>query len=342
MEKIIEKPLSPEKLLQLGTGFWASKVFLCGIKMNLFTVLSQGPLSLPDIQKQLHLHDRAVSDFLDSLVALGVLVRENGTYANTPETQVFFNRNSPAYLGGMMEMANDRLYEFWGRLETALQSGKPQSEIRTGGDYFGTLYANPEKVRIFQEAMIGLSLGSSAVLAEAVDFSQAKVYCDIGGGPGTLCFTLARRYPSLRLINFDFPQTKAIFDAHAKQQGLESRVEFCGGNCLKDPLPAADVYSLGHVLHGWGGGEESHFLLKKIFEALPKQGRLLVVEAMIDNERRSNVFGLLMSLDMLIETDHGRNFTSSELESWVKKAGFKSVLTRPLVGPYSVTIAEKG
>lgn len=339
--EVDEISLSPDRLLQIGMGFWPAKVLLTAVKMGLFTVLSRGGMSSVEIQLMWKLNGRGLVDFLDSLVSLGALDRNLGIYRNSAESDLFLVRTSPHYVGGMLEMANNRLYEFWGKLEEALVSGRPQNETKIGGNILDVIYSDSEKTRIFQEAMIGLSLNSSEALVNHFDFGQHRSFCDVGGGPGCLSVAAALRYPSLKVVNFDFPQTEIIFNTYLAQKQMLGRVDFVGGNCLTDNLPPADIYALGHVLHGWGNAEETHIVLKKIYEALPIGGALLVVEALIDDDRHQNLFGLLMSLDMLIETSRGRNFTASELVHWVQAAGFTEARVSPLTGPISYLSAYK-
>jgi len=137
--------LTPQGIMQLGLGFWGSKTLLSATELGLFTELAKGDLEAEVLTERLQLNSRGASDFLDALVALGMLKRINGQYSHTPETDQFLDRNKPSYIGGMLEMANDRLYPFWGSLTEALRTGEPQNEAKTGGDLFETLYSDPAR-----------------------------------------------------------------------------------------------------------------------------------------------------------------------------------------------------
>ena len=100
---------TPESILQVGLGFWPSKVLLSAVEMELFTDLAKGPQSLESIQGRHGLHPRSARDFLDALVALGFLLRAGGEYSNTPATDTFLDKHKPSYIGGVLEMANQRL-----------------------------------------------------------------------------------------------------------------------------------------------------------------------------------------------------------------------------------------
>ena len=150
-----KKPLSPAKVMELGTGFFGSKTLLSAIELGLFTELAKGARTAEDLTARLGLHPRSARDFFDALVALGMLKRTGTRYANTPETALFLDRAKPSYVGGILEMCNARLYHFWGSLTDGLRTGRPQNEVKTGGDFFGTLYSDPQRLEGFLKAMTG-------------------------------------------------------------------------------------------------------------------------------------------------------------------------------------------
>src|SRR6187402_3288191 len=154
-------PPKPDGIMQLGLGFWGSKTLLSAIELGLFTELAQSPQDAEAIGARLGLHERSRRDFLDALVALGMLEREDGRYRNTASTDIFLDKAKPSYIGGILEMANARLYGFWGSLTEALRTGEPQNEAKSGGDLFGSLYADPKRLEVFLEAMSGISLGAA-------------------------------------------------------------------------------------------------------------------------------------------------------------------------------------
>src|ERR1019366_7798727 len=150
----MSKELTPENILQFGLGYWGSKSFLSAIELGLVSELAKGPLNLDAVRARLKLHARSVRDFLDALVAMRMLERNaDGKYSNTPETDLFLDRAKPSYVGGLLEMANTRLYPNWGRLTEALRTGQPQNGDENGVDPFAALYADPQKVENFLSAM---------------------------------------------------------------------------------------------------------------------------------------------------------------------------------------------
>jgi len=333
-------PASPDRILQLGLAFWGSKTLLSAVELGVFSELSNGPLTAEEIGERLGLHPRGRRDFLDALVALGMLDRRAERYGNTAETDLFLDRRKPSYLGGMLEMANARLYPFWGRLTDALRTGQPQNEARTGGNFFAALYDDPERLRQFLHAMTGLSMGAALEIAKRFDFSEYGSVLDVGCAEGGLLVKVAQAHPHLRGIGFDLPAAREAYEGYVRSAGLEQRLGFCGGDFFSDELPTADVVVLGHILHDWSLDEKKQ-LLRRIYEALPERGAAIVFESIIDDVRRENAFGLLMSLNMLIETPEGFDYTGADCQEWMLEVGFRDTRVEHLIGPDSMVVGIK-
>jgi hypothetical protein len=334
--------ITPDHILQTGLAFWASKTLLSAVEMKLFTELSGKPGHLESIQSRLGLHPRAARDFLDALVSLGFLRRdEEGVYSNTEETDVFLDQNKPSYIGGMLEMANQRLYPFWGHLTEALRTGELQNEAKGGGaDPFAALYADPAGLRGFLHAMSGVSRGGNMAIARQFPWNQYQTFADIGTAQGDLPVQIALVNPHLRGVGFDLPEVGPIFEDYIETSGVADRVSFQGGSFFTDPLPKADVLLFGHILHDWDLPTKQ-MLLGKAFDALPSGGAVIVFDAIIDDERRQNSFGLMMSLNMLIETPGGFDYTGADCISWMKQAGFIDCRVEHLIGPDSMVVGIK-
>ena len=327
--------------MQVGMGFWASKTLLSAVELGVFNTLANSPADLPTLQQKLALHRRSARDFLDALVALKLLERRNGIYSNTADTDLFLDRAKPSYVGGILEMANARLYGFWGSLTEALRTGELQNESKGGGeDMFATLYADPDQLREFLSAMSGISAGAAHAIAGNFPWRDYKTFTDIGSAQGMVPATLARAHPHLTGIGFDLPSVKPVFEEFIAHRGLADRVRFQAGNFFEDPLPKVDVIVMGHILHDWDLAQKK-MLLGKAFDALPKGGAVIVYDAIIDDDRRENAFGLLMSLNMLIETAGGFDYTGSDCQAWMREAGFSKTRVEPLVGPNSMVIGLK-
>jgi len=341
----LKKSINPSRIMQIGMGFWASKVVLSAVDMQLFTYLSRGTRSARQIQDRFELHPRGLYDFLDALVALGFLTRvgfkEDALYGNAEDVAVFLDKKKPSYIGGMLEMCNRRLFAFWNKLEEGLKTGQPQNETKGGGpSVFEAIYASEAKTRDFLKAMGSLQMGNFMAFAKAFDFSRYSSLCDIGGARGDLSVQVALNHKHMRCITFDLAPASKIAAENLRQMGLDERVEARTGDFFTDAFPKADVITMGNVLHDWGL-EDKKKLIRKAYEALPIGGSLVVLENIIDDARKKNVFGLLMSLNMLIETEAGFDFSAQDFDKWAKGCGFKATTRMPLTGPSSAVIALK-
>ncbi|HVQ25134.1 MAG TPA: methyltransferase [Planctomycetota bacterium] len=337
--------LSPDPIVQIAFGFWSSKVLLTAVELDLFSRLGTRRLTGAELGAELELHPRAIADFFDALVALRILDREGdgpgARYVNTPLSALYLDRGSPRYIGGILVMLNARLFRFWNDLPEALRTGLPQNESKHGNKgVFEELYAEPARLEQFMGAMTGLSRLNFEALAERFDFSRYATLCDVGGATGLLCIEAARRHPQLRCISYDLPAAEPIARRSIAAAGLSDRVATASGDFFKDPLPRADVITMGMILHDWNLEKKLH-LIRAAHAALPPGGALVAVEALIDDARRSNLFGLLMSLNMLIEFGDAFDYTGADFRGWCREAGFTRFEVIPLVGPSSAAVAYK-
>jgi predicted O-methyltransferase YrrM len=337
--------LSPAHIMQVAMGFWPSKVVLSAVELGVFTTLGSKAMTGRELQTALGLHSRANPDFFDTLVALDMLERDGhgaeARYRNTAETGRFLDRNSPQYMAGFLEMANARLYPFWGNLTEGLRTGQPQNEIKhTGTSMFSQLYAEPARLEQFMRAMSGLSAGNFQSFAKKFDFSRYKTMCDIGGATGQLSLMVAAQHPHMRCTSADLPEATEVANRTIAASGLGDRVSTTPVDFFAQPLPKADVITMGMILHDWNL-ERKMALIRKAYDALPSDGAFVVIENLIDDARRSNAFALMMSLNMLIEFGDAFDFTFADFTGWCREVGFRRFEVIPLGGPASAGVAYK-
>jgi predicted transcriptional regulator len=339
-QKGSDTTLAPDFIMQIAFGFWASKVLLSAIELGLFTELAEGPLDLEALTRRLGLDRRSARDFFDTLVALGMLRRENGEYSNAPETDYYLDRSKPSYIGGVLEMANARLYQFWGSLTEGLRNGKPQNEIKGGQNLFDAIYPDPARLRLFLSGMTGFSLPTAHAIARKFPWGNYKTFVDVGSAQGAVPVQVALAHHHISGVGFDLPPVRPVFEEYVASFGLTERLHFHPGSFFTDPLPSADVLIMGRILHDWNL-EEKRLLVEKAYQALQKGGAYLVYEMLIDDERRQNLLGLLMSLNMLIETPGGFDFTGSDCCGWMRDAGFRETRVEHLRGADWMVVGTK-
>jgi ubiquinone/menaquinone biosynthesis C-methylase UbiE len=337
--------LTPARILDVGFGFWPAKVLLSALELGVFTKLAGTSMTGAELQSALGLHDRANPDFFDTLVALKFLERDGdgptARYRNGAEAETFLDRAKPSYMGGILEMCNARLYRHWGELTEALRTGQPKNEIKhTGAPMFEELYREPARLEQFMSAMAGISAGNFAAFAEKFDFSRYRTHLDVGGATGQMAMFVAKRHPHMRCVSADLPVVTEIAQRKIAAAGLQDRVTAQPLDFFTDSFPKADVVTMGMILHDWNL-EKKRMLIGKAYDALPEGGAFVVVENLIDDARRENAFGLLMSLNMLVEFGDAFDYTGADFAGWCREAGFRRTEILPLGGPASAGIAYK-
>lgn len=338
-------PLNPAAILQTAFSFWSSKVLLTAVEFGVFTKLADRRLTGIELGEALGLHPRGIADFFDTLVAMKFLARDGdgpaAKYFNTPESELFLDAKSPRYIGGILVMLNARLFKFWHDLPEALRTGKPQNEVKHGAKgTFEELYANPAGLEQFLGAMTGISRINFEAFAAKFDFAKYQTLCDVGGATGLLAIEAAKKHRHLQAVSFDLPPVEPIAKKHIAAAGLNARVTTAAGDFFKAPLPKADVITMGMILHDWNLEKKRH-LIRAAYDALPPGGAFVAIEAIIDDARRENVFGLLMSLNMLIEFGEAFDFSAADFRKWCGEAGFKQFETIHLNCAHSAVVAYK-
>ncbi|WP_430790375.1 methyltransferase [Actinoplanes sp. G11-F43] len=325
----------PAGIIRLANSFCDAKALLTAVELGLFDTLSAGPADLGQIREKLGLDGRGLSDWLDLLVELGLLERDGDRYRNAAGAGRFLVRGAATYIGGFLERSNRNLYPAWGRLADALRTGQPQS-----GSSFDAVVENPRILGQFINSMDALTRTLGPQLIAAWDgWDRYGSVLDVGGCRGALAAQIVAANPNLAGHVFDLPQMEPFFDGLATERGLRDRLTFHGGSFFTDPLPPADVVVLGHVLHDWDAGQRE-FLIRKAFDSVRPGGTLLIYDRMLDRAS-SRVENLVISLDMLLVTDGGSEYTVAEATGHCLRAGFADAESRDLGDDDTLVIARK-
>ncbi|MDQ1041660.1 hypothetical protein QFZ75_008162 [Streptomyces sp. V3I8] len=333
-------PFNARPLIELGTGFWGAKTLLTAVEIGLFTVLGDGEAGEEQLRATLDLHPRSSRDFLDALVALGVLEREDGRYRNTPTTAYFLDENRESYIGGWMRQASKHLFRAWEGLTESLRTGKPYIGWDSE-DFFERLYEDIDERRSFIAAMDAWNTHIAAELAAGLDWTRHGTFVDVGGARGNLAATLLKAQPHLQGTVLDRPELAELFEEHMRRRGTTGRIGFTTGDFFNEPIPPADVLIFGHILHDWDDGQRET-LVRRAFEAVEPGGVAIFYDRMIDDDRRHHATGLLGCLNLLVVTPGGSEYTVADCRRYAADAGFASTSTLPLFdGLETAVIAHK-
>jgi hypothetical protein len=332
-------PPTADGIVELARAFQGAKALMSAVELGVFTELAATAADTDALQKRLGVNERGGRHFFDALVALGLLRRDpEGLYANSPAADLYLDRNKPTYIGGMVENLNAREYTTWASLTQALRTGKPQTGFEAAA-HFDTLYSDPNRLRLFARGMTGWTLPVAKAIATRFPWQDHETVFDVGTAEGCLPVEVAQTHSHIGGGGFDLPPLKPMFDRYIADHGLAARLQFRAGDFFVDPLPRADVLVMGRVLHNWDFPTKQ-MLLRKAYEALRPGGALLVYERFIDEDLRE-ANGLLSSLNMLLMTAGGFDFTAAECTSWLRNSGFRDIRTEPLTATQSMVIAKK-
>jgi acetylserotonin N-methyltransferase len=282
-----------------------------------------------------------MTDLLDACAGLGLLDKDGAKYRNTPAASKYLVRKSPDTLTGYILYSNDVLYKLWGNLEYAVQEGTHRWSQTFGfdGPLFSHFFRTEEAMRTFLMGMHGFGILSSPVLVRAFDLSSFRRMVDLGGATGHLCIAACEAYPNLCGVVFDLPQVTGLAREQVERSNAANRIEITGGNFFEDPLPQADLFALGRVLHDWTE-EKLLKLLRKIHAALPADGGVLICEKLLDEDRRGPVAAQMQSLNMLVCTE-GRERTLAEYTDLLRQVGFHNVQGVRTGAPLDAILARK-
>ena len=332
--------VTPDRIVELGKAFRASKALFSAVELGVFSTLASGSRDLESLRTEIGISERGARDFFDSLVALKLLERdETGRYGNTPQADLYLDRAKATYIGGELEHFNKRGYPHWHSLTAALRTGKPQS-VASAENYFLDVYSDQTALEAYTEGMTSGARLVAPAIAAKFPWHRYRTVVDIGASQGGLPVEIARAHQHLIGGGFDLPPVRPRFEAYVAKQGFSHRLSFHAGDFLHDPLPPADVLIVGRVLHNWDLATKM-MLLAKAYDALPPAGALVVYERMIDNERKTSAPALLASLNMLIMTEGGFDYTSADLVGWMQKSGFRDLRVEPVTSELSMVMGVK-
>ena len=340
MAKDLTTP-DPSVVLDLLEAFRRSKAMFAAISLGVFDALAVSPKSLSDLAQQIQANPDALGRLLDACVGLQLLDKRDDQYENTPVATAYLSKTSPHRLTGYITHSNDVFWKLWGNLEDAVREGTHRWQQTFGleGDIFAHFFKSEEAKRTFLMGMHGMGMLSSPRVVEMFDLSRFKHLVDLGGATGHLTIEAVRRYPTLRGTIFDLPPVVAVAREFIDRSPDKARLGAVAGDFFKDPLPEADLFALGRILHDWSA-EKIKALLSKICARLPSGGGLLIAERLLNDEKTGPLKGQLQSLNMLVCTE-GKERNAAEYRAILLEAGFAEVQSRATGSVVDAILATK-
>lgn len=333
--------VDPGPVLDLILGFRQSRTMFAAVELGLFDLLHGSPQTVESLAHKAGALPEPLQRLLDACCSFGFLTREAGLYSNTEVATAYLRRESPQTLAGYILYSNRALYRLWGNLEDALKEGTPRwtQTFAESGSIFDHFFRTEEAKATFLAGMHGLGLLSSPRVVRLFNLSRFRHFVDLGGATGHLVISACERYGSLQGTIFDLPG--AIDHARPYVQGsaARDRIHLQAGDFFKDELPPADLFAAGRILHDWSE-DKVRLLLGRIYSALPPNGALLLVEAILDDDRQGPSWALLQSLNMLVCTE-GRERTAAEYRALLEAAGFAGIEVRRTGGLHDAILALK-
>ncbi|MGH9430917.1 MAG: class I SAM-dependent methyltransferase [Terriglobia bacterium] len=331
----------PAIVIQLIEAFRSSKVLFAAVELGLFDLLEGGPKDAMTLARETRSHPDALERLLDACTGLGLLGKREGQYFNLSVAQAYLRRETPATLTGYILYSNRALFPMWEHLEDAVREGANRWKQTFGyeGSIFEHFFSNDQARHDFLMGMNGFGMLSSPRVAAAFDLSGYRRMVDLGGATGHLALAVLERYPQMRAAVFDLPGAIETARAFLAGTSSEGRIELLAGDFFTDPLPEADLFAVGRILHDWSEEKIEH-LLKKIYERLPRSGGLLIAERHLDDDKTGPLATLLQSLNMLVCTE-GKERTFAEYRDLLYQAGFESVRGHKTGAPLDAILAVK-
>jgi acetylserotonin N-methyltransferase len=332
----------PTVVLDLLQAFRGSKAMFAAVALGVFDALNSGPKSAQVLAEELKAYPDALERLLNACVGLQLLQRDGQGYRNTPVAATYLCQASARRLTGYINWSNDVMWQLWGRLEDAVREGGHRWKQTFGwdGPLFSHFFRTDEARREFLMGMHGFGLISSPEVVAAFDLGRFRRLVDLGGATGHLAIAACRRYPSLRAVVFDLPEALPLAREIVGASDMAGRIEVLGGDFFTDPLPAADLYSVGRILHDWTEAKILR-LLGRMCESLPPRGAVLVAEKLLLDDKSGPRWAQMQDLNMLTCTE-GKERTLAEYEQLLKKAGFAEVTGRRTSSPLDAVLAVKG
>lgn len=324
--------MKQNKIREVAASFQRSRILLSGFELDIFTNIDEAGTTGKQVADKLHLNNNACERLLNALVSMGFLTKKDHLYFNTNESSVFLSKKSPDYLGGLMH--SNHLWKTWSNLTQVVRTGIPSQnkEINERGE---------EWLHAFITAMHDRAKKQSPQQLAKIDLSGINSILDVGGGSGAFSMEFISRKPEIEATVFDLPHVVPITKKFIDREGFTDRIKTSAGDYTTDDLPKGfDLVFLSAVIHS-NSLEVNRGLIKKCFDALNLNGRIIIQDWIMNNDRTQPASGAIFSINMLVGTEAGGTFTEKEVTDALNDAGFKNISRHEFESGLSQVMAHK-
>jgi acetylserotonin N-methyltransferase len=330
----------PTPILDLIEAFRRSKTLFTAVSLGIFDHLEEQSASAQSLAATLPANLSALTRLLDACAGLGLLLKSGDLYSNTEASSTYLVSSSPSTLAGYILYSDRALFPMWADLKGAILDGTNRWEPTFGplpGGIFAHFFRDEPARAAFLQGMHGLGLLSSPKIVRIFNLSRFSTICDLGGATGHLAIAACERYGAMQGIVFELPQVIPHAQAYIDKSPAAARLRALPGDFFADPLPPADLYTLGRILHDWPE-DRIRALLDRIHAALPPGGAILIAETLLDDSHDAPVHALMQSLNMLVCTE-GRERSVPEYTALLESAGFTQIDARRTGAPLDALLA---
>jgi SAM-dependent methyltransferase len=324
--------MNPNTIREFASSFQKSRILLTGIELEIFTKIEESGSEARQIADQLHLDKNGCGRLMNALVALGFLTKKNEKFYNTQETFTYLSRNSPEYLGGLMH--TNHLWNTWSNLSQVVKTGVSAnpSEINVRGEDWLFSFISAMHDRAKKQAPQQLA---------SIDLSGIKSILDIGGGSGAYSMEFVSKKPEIEATVFDLPNVVPITNKFIDKEGFSGKVKTHSGDYTTDYLPSGfDLVFLSAIIHS-NSLEVNRELINKCYSSLNKNGKIIIQDWVMNNDRTLPVAGAVFAINMLVGTEAGDCFTEKEVFGMLTSAGFKNISRKEFESGLSQVVAKK-
>jgi SAM-dependent methyltransferase len=324
--------MNPNTIREFASSFQKSRILLSGFELDIFSYLDEKGSTNQQIAANLHLDEHACERLLNALVSLGFLKKEIQVFFNTSDSYTFLSKKSPEYLGGLMH--SNHLWNTWSNLTKVVKTGVSAnpSDINERGEDWLFPFISAMHDRAKKQAPQQLS---------GIDLSGINSVMDIGGGSGAFSMEFIRLKPVIEATVFDLPNVIPITKKFLEKEGFSGRVKTYAGDYTTDDLPNGfDLVFLSAIIHS-NSLEVNQDLIRKCYSCLNKNGKIVIQDWIMNNDRTQPTAGAIFAINMLVGTEAGDCFTEQEVSEMMTKAGFRNISRKEFESGSSQMIAIK-